>query len=358
MAIYVALFLCSCLAAWFLTPAVRKAAVNNGFLDYPDERKVHKNAVPRVGGIAIAVSFFASVILGYVLFHHELGESVIYLTGFSIGGLIVVILGLFDDLWGVNAWKKMAGQAVAALMLMPFGFVIRELNIPFLGLVDMGWELGIPFTVFWIVGIVNAINFIDGIDGLAAGVAAIISSVLFVVAAVTGQLFMALMCLVLVGSTLGFLRYNFHPASIFMGDSGAMFLGFVLAAISVRVLFQNPSITASSMAPIFSMAPVLIFGLPVVDTTWAIVRRLGRRISPFRADGLHTHHRLMALGLTQRQAVAILYVFSSLSSAAGLAIVLTGGEKSAVIVSASMLAVALIGTTVLGRAAPFEPTET
>lgn len=352
MATYVSLFLCSCLIALFFTPVLRRTAVRNGFLDYPDERKVHKSAVPRVGGIAITISFFISIILGYVFFRHRLGESVIYLTGLSIGGLIVVILGLFDDLWGLNAWKKIIGQAIAAMMLIPFGFIITELNFPFLGVVEMGWKFGIPFTLFWTVGIVNAMNFIDGIDGLAAGLAVVISSVLFVVAIVTGQLLMALVCLVLAGSTIGFLRYNFHPASIFMGDSGAMFLGFILAAASIKILLQNISITAGSVAP------ALIFGLPIVDTTWAIVRRAGRRIPPFRADELHVHHRLIALGLTQRQAVVILYVVGSLSSAAGLVIALTSSEKSAVVVSAAMLAIALIGAAVLGHVAPFEPAKT
>ncbi len=359
MTVYVALFLCSFLIALFLTPVLRRTAIKNGFLDYPDERKMHTNAVPRVGGIAITVSFFVSIILGYVIFRDRLGESVIelgnthkYLVGLSIGGLIVVILGIFDDLWGLTPWKKIVGQSVAALMLIPFGFIVRELNLPFLGVVELGWKFGIPFTVFWTVGIVNAINFIDGIDGLAAGVSLIISSVLFVVAIITGQLLMALVCLVLTGSAFGFLRHNFHPADIFMGDSGAMFLGFILAAVSIKVLLQNMSITASSMAPL------LIFGLPIVDTTWAIVRRLSKQISPFRADGLHVHHRLIALGLTQRQAVAILYAVSSLSAAAGLIIALTSNDGSAVVISVFMLAVALIGTIVLGHVAPFEPTKT
>jgi len=352
MAIYMALFLCSLLIALLFTPVLRRTAVKNGFLDYPDERKVHKDAVPRIGGIAIAISFFISVTLGYVLFHLRLDESAKYLTGLSIGGIVIVILGLTDDLWGMSAWKKMVGQIIAALILIPFGFVIHELNIPLLGVIELGAKFGIPFTVFWIVGIVNAINFIDGIDGLAAGAALIIATVLFVIAAATGQPFMGMVCLIVAGSTLGFLRYNFHPASIFMGDCGAMFLGLILAAVSVKILFQNASITAGSLAPL------LIFGLPIIDATWSIVRRISRQISPFRADGRHIHHRLIILSLTQRQAVIILYVASLLSSVAGLVITLVGSEKSAVIVFASMLVLALIGTLVLGRAVPFKPTKT
>lgn len=352
MAIYAVLFLCSLLIVTLFTPVLRKAAVKNGFLDYPDERKVHKDAVPRVGGVAIAVSFFISVMLGYVLLYHRLGESAKYLTGLSIGGTIIVILGLGDDLWGMNAWKKMIGQAIAALTLIPFGFVIHELNVPFLGVIELGTKLGVPFTIFWIVGIINAINFIDGIDGLAAGVAFIIASVLFVIAAVTGQLLIGAVCLVIAGSTLGFLRHNFNPASIFMGDCGAMFLGLVLSAASVKILFQNTSIAAGALAPI------LIFGLPIADTTWCIVRRISRQVSPFSADGRHTHHRLIILGLTQRQTVAILYVAASLSSAVGLVLALVGSEKSAVIVFVFMFVVALIGASILGHAVPFKPTKT
>lgn len=352
MAIYVALFLCSLLIAWLFTPVLRKAAVKNGFLDYPDERRVHKDAVPRIGGIAIAVSFFISVMLGYALLYHKLGESAKYLTGLSIGGIVVVILGLGDDLWGMNAWKKMIGQVIAVLTLIPFGFVIRELNIPFLGVIELGTKLGIPFTIFWIVGIINTINFIDGIDGLATGVAFIIASMLFVIAAVTGQLLIGLVCLAIAGSALGFLRHNFNPASIFMGDCGAMFLGLILGAASVKILFQDASMAAGALVPI------LIFGLPIADTTWCIVRRISRQVSPFSADGRHIHHRLIILGLTQRQTVAILYVAASLSSTAGLVLALAGSEKSAIIVFVSMFVIALIGISILGRAVPFKPTKT
>jgi len=352
MVIYTILFLCSCLIALVITPILRRTATENGFLDYPDERKIHKSAVPRIGGVAIVISSFISITLGYVLRRHDLTGSVVLLAGFSLGAALVVILGILDDLWGVSAGKKFIGQVAAALILAAFGFTIRKLNIPFVGVIDLGWKFGIPFSIFWIVGIINAINFIDGMDGLATGVIMLISSALFVVSVITGQLLAGIVCLVLVGSLVGFLRYNFHPASIFMGDCGTMFLGFTLAAVSIKVFFQNPSITASSVAP------VLIFGLPIADATWAITRRLSRQMSPFRADGLHIHHRLMSLDLTQRQAVVILYAVSSLSATAGLVVALTNNEKSAVVISVFMLVVALVGITALNSAAPFKPAET
>jgi len=341
--IYALLLIGSCLIVLFLTPLLRRMAAENGYLDHPGERKVHKNAVPRIGGVAIAVAFYVSLALIYALFHDKLRGSMMYLTGFSIGAMIIILVGIWDDLWGLNAPKKIAGQIAAALMLMPFGFVIRELNIPFVGIVQVGWELGALFAIFWIVGIVNTINFIDGIDGLAAGVAVIISLALFAVSIATGQVLMAAICVVLVGGALGFLRHNFHPATIFMGDCGAMLLGFVLAAVSIKVLFQNPSV---STGPLTS---VLIFGLPVVDTTWAIIRRLAKRESPFCADKQHIHHRFVDIGLTQRQTVVALYAISSLSAAAGVIVALFGNDKSGVIISACMMATAAIGVAMLSR---------
>jgi UDP-GlcNAc:undecaprenyl-phosphate GlcNAc-1-phosphate transferase len=344
--VYAVLLFSSCLFALFLTPLLRRAAIKNGALDYPDERKLHKEAVPRVGGIAITISFFITVVLSYMLLRAKLRESMVYLAGLSIGAAVISLVGIWDDLWGLKAGRKLVGQVVAVLAIMPFGFVIREFSIPFAGVVEIGWKLGIPLTLFWIVGVANTINFIDGMDGLAAGTVITISCALFVISVVTDRLLMAVVCLVLTGSTLGFLRYNFHPATIFMGDCGAMFLGFMLAAVSVEVLFQNPSIAASSFVP------VLIFGLPILDTSWAILRRLRRRQSPFHADNFHIHHRLIDLGLTQRQAAVVLYAVSSLSVTAGLTIALAGSERLGVVLSASMLAVALAGIMVLNRVSP------
>jgi len=344
--VYTVLFFTSCLLALFLTPLLRRAAIKNGVLDYPNERKLHKEAVPRVGGIAIAISFLTTVVISYVFFRSKLHESIVYLAGLSIGAAIISLVGIWDDLWGLRARMKLVGQVVAVLAVMPFGFVIRRFSIPFVGVVEIGWELGILLTLFWIVGIVNTINFIDGIDGLAAGIVITISIALFIISVATDQLLMAIVCFILTGSALGFLRHNFHPATIFMGDCGAMFLGFMLAAISVEILFQNPSVTASSFVP------VLIFGLPIVDTSWAIVRRLKRRRSPFHADIFHIHHRLINLDFTQRQTVVILYAVSLLCAMSGLIVALADSEKLAVILSASMLAMALAGIMVLNRISP------
>jgi len=341
--IYVALFFCSCLLALFLTPSLRDAAVENGILDHPNERKIHKRAIPRVGGIAIVISFFISLVLGYMLFRTQLYNSMKYLTGLCIGATIIFSTGIWDDLWMLIARKKLIGQIAAALILIPFGFVIRTLSLPFVGTIDISWQIGIPLTILWVVGIVNAINFIDGMDGLAAGVVITIAAGLFIVSIVNNQILMAMVCLIAAGSALGFLVYNFHPASIFMGDCGAMFLGFMLAAVSIIVMFQRPSTSLSSFVP------VLVFGLPIVDTTWAIIRRLRRRESPFHADSSHIHHRLIKLGFTQPQAAVILYIASLVCISAGILVALTDSEILAVILFACILIASLSGIMALNN---------
>ena len=343
METYVVLFFCSCLLALFLTPLLRDAAVENGVLDQPNERKIHKKAIPRVGGIAIVISFFISLVLGYVFFRIQLYSSMKYLTGLCIGAIIIFLTGIWDDLWTLIARRKLIGQITAALILIPFGFVIHRLNLPFVGTIDISWQIGIPLTIFWVVGIVNAINFIDGMDGLAAGVVVIIATGLFIVSIVNNQILMAMVCLIAAGSVLGFLVYNFHPASIFMGDCGAMFLGFVLAAVSIVVMFQKPAMSVSSFVP------VLIFGLPIVDTTWAIIRRIKRRESPFHADSSHIHHRLMKLGFTQPRAAVILYIASLVCVSAGILVALTNSEILAVVLFACILIAALSGIMALNN---------
>ena len=346
METYIAIFFGSCLIALFLTPSLRNAAVENGVLDQPNERKIHKNAVPRIGGIAIVISFFCSITVGYILLGTQLHESIAYLAGLCISAMVIFMVGIWDDLWTLTAREKMVGQVAAALILVPFGFVIRRLNLPFVGTIDVGWQVGVSLTVFWVVGIVNTINFIDGMDGLAAGVTVTIAAALFIVSVMNNHLLMAIVCLIVAGSALGFLRYNFHPASIFMGDCGAMFLGLALAAVSVRVMFQSSSPTT------ISFVPVLIFGVPIADTTWAIMRRLRKRESPFHADSFHTHHRLFDIGLTQRRVAIALYIASIVCVSAGIIIAVTDSEILAVALSACILIAALTGAITLGRKSP------
>ena len=350
METYIAIFSSSCLLALLLTPSLREAAIENGILDHPNERKIHRSAVPRVGGIAIIISFFISIALGYVLLRPQLNESATYLAGLCISIVIISITGIWDDLWTLNARKKLVGQITAALILIPFGFVIRSLNLPFVGTIEIGWQIGIPLTIFWVVGIMNTINFIDGLDGLAAGVAVTIATALFIISVINHEVLMAVICVIVAGSAIGFLRYNFHPASIFMGDCGAMFIGLALAAVSIKIVFQNPSTIANSFVP------VLIFGLPIADTMWAIIRRLRKGESPFHADSFHTHHRLIALGFTQKQVAIILYIASLVCVSAGLIIALTNNGALAVSLFAFILVAILISIIVLNHISP--PIET
>lgn len=284
-------------------------------MDQPSERKIHKKAVPRLGGIAIAIAFFFSLGMGYAFLANKekYTEPII---GICLGASIITLVGIWDDIRGLNAPKKFLGQIAAVLVTLPFGFIIRELNIPFLGVIEINSLVGFLLVMFWVVGIMNTINLIDGIDGLAAGISLKILSALFVVSLLTGEKQMALACIALAGAVVGFLRYNFHPATIFMGDCGALLLGFVTSIVAVKVIFQNPNINSNSVVPI------LIFGLPILDTTWAIIRRLLKHRKPFTADLGHLHHRLLNLGMTQRKAALTLYLINLLTVGAGILVFL------------------------------------
>jgi UDP-GlcNAc:undecaprenyl-phosphate GlcNAc-1-phosphate transferase len=341
--VYVIFTIISFILALILTPFLRWMAVKKHFLDYPGKRKIHKEAVPRLGGIAIAASFIITTFI-CISYKPEIYKNLLALIALLIGALIILIWGFWDDLRGMKAWVKFLGQFLSVLVVIPSGFIIYGFSIPYVSnFVEFGWWLSISFTFFWIIGITNTINFIDGMDGLAAGTTIIISIGLFILSIFTGQIFMAIICLILTGSILGFLRYNFHPATIFMGDCGAMFLGFMLALISIKVVFHNQSIIASSVVS------VLLFGLPIVDSSWAIIRRIARGQLPSRADDEHTHHRLMRLGFSQRKVAFILYLVSSISVASGIFVALAGSDTLAIIVPIIMLTIALTGIMLLIR---------
>ena len=312
---YFALFIVSLLVSMIIVPLLRQTAINGNTLDQPSERKIHKIAVPRLGGIAIAIAFFFSLGIGYAFLSNKekYTESMI---GLCIGASIIALVGIWDDIRGLNAPKKFLGQIASVLAALPFGFIIRELNIPFWGVIEVNSFAGFLLAIFWVVGIMNAINLIDGIDGLAAGISVKILSALFVVSLLTGEKQMALVCIALAGAVVGFLRYNFHPATIFMGDCGALLLGFITSIVTVKVIFQNPSINSNSVVP------VLLFGLPILDTTWAIIRRLLKHRKPFTADLGHLHHRLLNLGMTQRKVALTLYLINLLTVGAGILVFL------------------------------------
>ncbi len=323
-------FFISLVLAAVLTPLVRAFAIARGWFDYGLEaRKVHGRPIPRLGGVAIVIAFYAPLV-GMLLY--PTGMAAHFYSdphrafALLLGGLAIAGLGLYDDLQGAGAKMKLVVQLAVALGLWFAGFQVDELGLPGFGTIALG-AFALPVTLLWITGIVNAMNLIDGLDGLAGGIAFLALATSFVVAFVRGDATMALLCAALAGSTAGFLVYNFNPASIFMGDTGSMFLGYVLAAGSIQTR-QKASTAVALLAPIVSL------GLPIVDTMLAIVRRAlaGRPI--FSADRDHIHHRLLARGFTHRQAVLVLYGTSLLLCAFGLALSFASSAQTAAVLTA------------------------
>lgn len=290
-----------------LTPMVRRAALALGAVDEPGARRVHTRRVPRLGGIAIVVGFFLPLAVLFALRTHAgvvFFSGVRVTVGLIIGTLLVVAAGLVDDLKGLGAKAKLGIQTAAACAAYVGGMRVEGIDLPWIGSFSLGW-FALPATVVWIVGIVNAMNLIDGLDGLAAGVAFFACLTNFTIASLTGNVFILLITASLGGAVIGFLFYNFNPAKIFMGDSGSMFLGFVLASASLLGAGTQKSPTLIAI-----VVPILALGLPITDMLMTIARRfLGRR-SIFAADRGHIHHRLLDMGLTHRRSVLSLYVLS------------------------------------------------
>lgn len=283
-----------------VTPLVIKFAVKIGAMDVPrDDRRVHTEPVPLLGGLAI---YFAFVVT--ILAFTELDRQ---MMGFLFGGTFIMICGLVDDLRPLKPKVKLLLQTIGACIVVFFGIKIKFVTNPFdsiNGMSDIGW-LSIPATIFWIVGITNAFNLIDGLDGLAAGIASISCITLFIVSYINGRTMAVMLTATLAGCTLGFLPYNFNPAKVFMGDTGAQFLGFILAVISIHGAIK-------SAAAIVIMVPILTLGLPIYDTLTSMVRRMINKKPVMQGDRGHLHHRLLDMGLTQKQAVLIMYIISAL----------------------------------------------
>lgn len=336
-----------CLAfgvAWIVTPAVGRAAVAWGAVDLPGPRKVHQKIMPRLGGLALYLSFLVGIPL--VLYPTHLSQTA---YGLLIGTTLIILVGVIDDVFGLSPWFKLLGQVIAAVSILPFGISITFLTNPLNGqLVALGW-LGMPVTLLWIVAVTNAINLIDGLDGLAGGVSCIAA---LTVAAVgwtqwkifgaAGQQEIIWLALLLAAILLAFLRYNFYPARIFLGDSGAMFLGYLLATISVLGLTK--SVTAVSV-----FVPLVILGVPLTDTVFAILRRYHQRRPIFQADREHLHHLLLTMGLSHRQAVLVVYGVSMLLGLSALIINLISPDYAMIL----LLILAIVAIVGLNRAEAF-----
>ena len=296
------------LISFIITPLVKKLAISVNAIDIPkDGRRVHNKPVPVMGGLAIYIAF----VLGIILYNGILTTSQ---TGIIIGATIIVIGGIIDDIKDLRPKYKLLIQIIAAICLLMSGIRISMITNPFsefYPFLSIGW-INIPVTIIWIVGVTNAFNLIDGLDGLAAGIAFISCVTLMIVSIINGRLEAAFLTVVLSGAILGFLPYNFNPASIFMGDTGSQLLGFLLAAISIEGAIK--SATAFVIA-----VPILAFALPIYDTFFAMIRRKVNGRPMMQADKGHLHHRLLAMGLSQSQAVVILYFISAVLG--GIAII-------------------------------------
>ena len=301
---YVALALLTALVISFLmTPVVKTFAYKVGAVDVPkDARRMHKVPIPRLGGLAIFIGFMVSVlVLGGVRGNSQL-QSIL------LGSVIIVVLGVVDDICPLPAMLKFVVQIAAALIPALNGVVIQAFSNPNIFSESLYWVLGplsVPFTVLWIVAITNAVNLIDGLDGLANGVSAISATTMLVIALLASEAEVAIVMAALVGACVGFMPYNLNPAKMFMGDTGATFLGYILATMSIQGLFKFYAIISFAV-------PFLILGLPIFDTAFAFIRRLAHGQSPMHADRGHIHHRLIDMGLNQKQAVATLYVISAM----------------------------------------------
>ncbi|WP_234969353.1 glycosyltransferase family 4 protein [Bacillus massilinigeriensis] len=286
----------------FLTPLVKKLARAVGAIDRPNERKVHERLVPRMGGLAVIAGFYAGMLI--------LRPEGPFLWAFLAGCAIVTAVGILDDVIELSPKAKLAGQLTAATVIIAFGGLkIDYINIPFGGQLDLLY-FSIPFTFLWIIGITNSINLIDGLDGLASGVSAIAFIVMACMAFLMGDAFVYTVCLILLVSTLGFLLHNFHPASIFLGDTGSLFLGFTISVLS---LMGFKSLTFLSL-----IVPILILGVPISDTLFAIIRRITNREPISAADKFHLHHRLLHYGFTHRQTVVLIYLIACVFGALGV----------------------------------------
>lgn len=297
-------FSISFLASFLFTPLTRRIALKAGVVDRPGKRKVHARPVPYLGGVAIYLAFTTSILVALHLseaFKIELSGQFI---GLMLGGMVIVALGLWDDVKSIHPLTKIAGQIVASLIIFGYGFRIEMMTNPFGGVIHFPLPLSILITIIWIIGLINAVNLIDGLDGLAAGLTSIAGTILFFVAVSTHNVVTAFLLAAIVGSALGFLRYNFYPAKIFMGDTGSMFIGFILAVSAIVGLqFQHKMATVVAL-----LIPITALVIPVSDTLMAIVRRMIGKTPVFMADKRHLHHRLLDMGLTQRQVIFLLYL--------------------------------------------------
>jgi len=285
-----------------ITPFIIKLAKRIGATDAPDERKVHVKVMPRLGGLGIYIAF----LVGVLIFIDDY-ESI---APILIGSFIIVLTGFIDDLYTITPKVKLSGQLLAAIVTVIGGVKINYVTIPIFDRIEFGFW-AIPVTVIWIIAITNAINLIDGLDGLAAGISSIALITISILSITMDNPLTALLGTLLLGSTLGFLVYNFHPAKIFMGDTGSLLLGYLISTFSIMGLFKNVTILSL-------IIPVIILAVPIIDTFFAIIRRWVNKKPLSAPDKMHLHHRLIHLGYSHKQTVLLIYLLSILFSIAAI----------------------------------------
>ncbi|MCL2080703.1 MAG: undecaprenyl/decaprenyl-phosphate alpha-N-acetylglucosaminyl 1-phosphate transferase [Oscillospiraceae bacterium] len=340
--VYIVLaFAIACAVSYFISPLVMKFAKLVGAVDVPkDERRMHKTPLTRLGGLSIFLGFIIAVLI--------FNDISIQVAGILTGSVIIVVLGVLDDIYRLKAWVKLIVQIAAALIPVFCDVVVHVLSNPLyiFGIGGPYLELGIwayPITAVWIIVITNSVNLIDGLDGLAVGVSSIASISMLIIAVVLPTPYVAILMAALAGGCMGFMPFNLNPAKMFMGDTGATFLGYILATTSILGLFKLYAIISFAV-------PFLVLGLPIFDTVSAILRRLSKGKSPMSADRGHVHHKLIDMGFTQKQSVAILYLMSALLGITAV-VLTTAGEIKALILLASVLfgASVAVGLFVIGR---------
>lgn len=317
------------------TPVVKSFAYKLGAIDVPkDARRMHKVPIPRMGGLAIFLGFIISILI--------FGDITTQMKGILLGSVIIVVMGMIDDITPLRASLKFGVQIIAALIPVYYGVQINCISNPNIFSNNIYWDLGwlsIPITVFWIVGLTNAVNLIDGLDGLAIGVSSISAITMLAIAIIVADPQVAICMAALVGACIGFMPYNLNPAKIFMGDTGSTFLGYILACITILGLFKF-------YAVISFVVPFMILGLPIFDTMFAIIRRISKGQNPMAPDRSHVHHRLIDMGLNQKQAVAVLYVISAILGLSAVVLAMDG-EIKALICLLSLIIACLIAVRII-----------
>ncbi len=325
------IFVSALLLALGATPVVRRLADRLGIVDQPDPRKLHRAPVPLLGGIAIYVGFILALLVfgeGWVLSQ---------MIGILVSATMVSFLGIWDDRSGVRPLLKLLGQLVAASILIISGVKVSFLPYP---------ALNVAITLVWVVGITNALNLLDNMDGLSGGVGAVAAGFFLLLAAMNGQYLVASLAAALMGACIGFLYYNLNPATIFMGDAGSMFLGFILSVVAIKLRFPGrPSM-------ITWMIPVVVLGLPIFDTTLVVISRLRGGMNPLTSPGKdHVSHRLVQMGLSQRNAVIVLYLICCALGLAAL-FIMQADFLQAYLMGAAVFVAGLIGLIALERVRP------